>query len=41
MGSLRIATESFKKGEKALKTGLLKWKPDYAEGAMFFEEAAK
>lgn len=35
------ADKNFKDGEKALKTGLLKWSPDYLEGAMYFEKAAK
>lgn len=31
----------FKEGKKELKTGLLKWKPDYDAAAPKFEEAAK
>eukprot|EP00347_Sterkiella_histriomuscorum_P016333 403353592 len=35
------ANEAFKKGEKALKTGVFKWSADYVEGAMYFHQAAK
>jgi hypothetical protein len=38
---LQEADKNFKDGEKALKTGIFKWSPDYLEGAMFFEKAAK
>ncbi len=30
------ADEAFKKGEKAIKTGLLKWSADHVEGAMYY-----
>lgn len=39
--SLQEADKQYKKGEQAIKTGLLKWSADYLEGAMFFEKAAK
>jgi len=40
-GNLDEAEKEFKKGEKAIKTGLLKWSADYLEGTMHFERAAK
>ena len=30
-----------KKGDKALKTGLLKWSKDYVSASMYYSEAAK
>lgn len=39
--SLFEAEKAFKKGNSAIKTSIIKWKPDYLEGAMFFEKAAK
>ncbi|CDW78605.1 gamma-soluble nsf attachment protein [Stylonychia lemnae] len=38
---IKEADDAFKKGEKAIKTGLLKWSADFAEGAMYFQQAAK
>ena len=35
------AAAQFKKGEKAIKTGLFNWSPNFLEGAMFYEAAAK
>ena len=35
------ADEAFKKGEKAIKTGVFKWSVDHNEGAMYFQQAAK
>lgn len=35
------AIDAFKKGKEALKTGLFKWSPNFDEGAMRFEKAAK
>lgn len=36
-----VGEKAFKKGKKALSTGLFKWSPDYLEGAVNFEKAAK
>ncbi len=33
--------KAFKKGQKAITTGLFKWSADYLEGSMQFEKAAK
>jgi gamma-soluble NSF attachment protein len=35
------ADSEYKKGLKCVKTGLFKWKPDYAGAAIHFEAAAK
>ncbi len=39
--ALAQAEKDYKKGEKALKTGLFKWNADFNEGQMYFEKAAK
>ena len=36
-----VGEKAFKKGKKAIATGFFKWSPDYLEGAVFFEKAAK
>ena len=46
LGRSSLATDpegekAFKKGKKALATGFFKWSPDYLEGAIMFEKAAK
>ena len=38
---LKEADKNFKKGKKALSTGLFKWSPDYTGALMYFEDAAK
>ena len=35
------ADSQFKKGKKALSTGLLKWNPDHLGASLHFESAAK
>ena len=35
------ADSQFKKGTKALSTGLLKWSPDHLGASLYFESAAK
>ena len=43
-GGTNLASEAdkeYKNGDKAIKTGILKWSPDYTEGAMHFSKAAK
>lgn len=35
------ADAQFKKGKKALSTGLLKWNPDHLGASLHFESAAK
>mmetsp|Transcript_6332 Transcript_6332/g.8476 ORF Transcript_6332/g.8476 Transcript_6332/m.8476 type:complete len:95 (+) Transcript_6332:22-306(+) len=36
-----VAEKHFKKGKKAISTGLFKWSADYIEGSFEFEKAAK
>ena len=35
------ADEQFRKGKKAVSTGLLKWSADHLGGSIYFESAAK
>jgi hypothetical protein len=39
--AIKEAEKAFQKGEKALKTGLFKWSPNFTEASMYFERAAK
>lgn len=39
--SLLEAEKAYKKGNSAIKTSIIKWSPDYLEGTMYFEKAAK
>ena len=39
-GKQKEADSEYKKGKAALKTGLLKWKPDHLSASMNFERAA-
>lgn len=36
-----VAEKHFKKGKKAISTGIFKWSADYVEGSIEFEKAAK
>merc|ERR1719469_17242 len=36
-----VAEKHFKKGKKAISTGIFKWSADYIEGSFEFEKAAK
>lgn len=36
---IKEAEKNFKEGQKALKTGLFQWSPDYTSAVMYFEDA--
>ncbi len=40
-GDIKEAEKVFKKGEKALKTGLFKWSANHLEASICFEKAGK